>query len=222
MADYIGNKISKIDISASTPTVVDVVTGLSNPIGVVLNGTDLFVSEFSGSKISKIDLTASTPTAVEVLSISGISPAFMALKVNDLYFADNGGNKVSKFDITASSPTVTDVVIGLAGPYAIAFNGDDLYITEYSGNKISKFDTSLSLSKISLESIVLYPNPTTDFIKISGLTKKENYKIYNVLGARVSDGVLSVKHSDIDVRALSSGLYFLKLSDRNTIKFLKE
>ena len=82
-------------------------------------------------------------------------------------------------------------------------------------------DTSLSLSKVSLESIVLHPNPSKDFIKISGLKSTEDYRIYNILGAQVSSGIVS-NNTEIDVRGVSRGLYFLKFNNGNAVKFLKE
>lgn len=47
------NKLSKIDVSATTPTAVEVTTGHSLPIGMILNGNDLYLVEFSGKKYQR-------------------------------------------------------------------------------------------------------------------------------------------------------------------------
>lgn len=71
------------------------------------------------------------------------------------------------------------------------------------------------------KSIKIIPNPTTNFIKISGLKTYENYQIYNVLGVKVKNGIIW-DDKQIDIRNLINGLYFLKLDNRNVIKFIKK
>jgi hypothetical protein len=137
IAEYNGNKISKIDITAATPTATEVVAVVNGPYGLLLNGYDLYIAEFDGNKISKIDITPATPTDV----VTGVNaPNGFALNGNDLYVSEYFGNKISKIDITATNPTAIDVVTGLAGPGNLLLNGNDLYIAEFDDYKISKID----------------------------------------------------------------------------------
>ncbi len=139
IAEPDGGKILKIDVTVTSPTATDVVTGLNKPVELILNGNDLYIAENGGNKISKIDITATSPTATDV--VTGLNePTGLSLNVNDLYIAESGGNKISKINITATSPTATDVVTGLNTPHGIALNGNELYIAENGGNKISKID----------------------------------------------------------------------------------
>lgn len=69
--------------------------------------------------------------------------------------------------------------------------------------------------------VKLFPNPTTEYIQISGIKNMENYSIYNVNGSEISTGSISI-YEKIDVRNYSNGLYFLKFENGNTIKFMKE
>jgi len=71
------------------------------------------------------------------------------------------------------------------------------------------------------EKIKLFPNPANDYISIDGLTKTENYRIYNILGAEINNGII-YNNEKISIQSLTSGMYFLKFEDRNTIKFIKE
>lgn len=48
--------------------ITDFVTGFSGPIGMALNGNDLYVVDIVASKIVKIDLTATPPTATDVVT----------------------------------------------------------------------------------------------------------------------------------------------------------
>ena len=67
----------------------------------------------------------------------------------------------------------------------------------------------------------LLPNPSTDFIEISGLSKTNQFKIYNTLGKEVSSGVISANEK-IDVGDLTPGLYILKLGSERTFKLVIE
>ena len=67
----------------------------------------------------------------------------------------------------------------------------------------------------------IFPNPTTEYIQVSGLSKIENYTIYNTLGTVVNRGII-YDNEKIEVANYPNGFYFLKLENGNTIKFLKE
>lgn len=91
----------------------------------------------------------------------------------------------------------------------------------------SNWVDGIDFSTLSINSVInnnktvqIFPNPSTDFIKVSGLIKTFNYKIYNSLGAEVISGTIS-NNETITTQNLTNGLYFLKFKDRNTIKFVK-
>ena len=82
--------------------------------------------------------------------------------------------------------------------------------------------STLSTSAIQeTQKISFYPNPSSDFIQISGLTNTVNYSAFNALGAKVSTGTIS-NNEKINIQNLTNGLYFLKLENGNTIKFIKK
>ena len=89
-----------------------------------------------------------------------------------------------------------------------------------------EFDTNtqvLSTTDFNVHenSITLSPNPSVDFIQVSGLLGDASYRIYNLLGAEIKSGVVS-NQEDIDIRDFANGLYLLQLDTGNTLKFLKE
>ena len=77
-------------------------------------------------------------------------------------------------------------------------------------------NNNLKLNK----TIKLFPNPSTDFIKVSELTAKENYKIFTILGSEIKRGSVS-NNETIDIRNLNSGVYFLKFDNGTTKKIVK-
>jgi len=71
------------------------------------------------------------------------------------------------------------------------------------------------------EKITLYPNPSSEQIKIKGLNHSETYTIYNIIGSEINNGIIN-DNGFIDIQNLNTGLYFLKIENRIILKFLKE
>ncbi|MFY0712155.1 T9SS type A sorting domain-containing protein [Seonamhaeicola sp. NFXS20] len=89
------------------------------------------------------------------------------------------------------------------------------------------FTASINVSTLSTDVVkvnninkYVYPNPSTNFIQISGITESQNYKIYNTLGSEVISGTLS-QDKEINIKELTKGLYFIELEDRSSFKFIK-
>ncbi len=74
---------------------------------------------------------------------------------------------------------------------------------------------------LNRSNIFIFPNPSTDFIQLSGLVKTQQYTIYNVLGVQIHNGNISLGEK-IDIQDLTNGIYFMKLDNGNTIKFMKD
>lgn len=83
-------------------------------------------------------------------------------------------------------------------------------------------DQNLSTNEYKIDTkIKLFPNPSSDFIRISGITKTENYSIYNILGAKVKSGTI-LNGEKIDIRNVKKGLFFLKFESGEFMKFIKK
>ena len=53
------------------------------------------------------------------------------------------------------------------------------------------------------------------------LLAKESFGIYNVLGAKIRNGVI-VNDDKIDLQNFINGIYFLKFDNGSTLKFVKK
>jgi hypothetical protein len=83
-------------------------------------------------------------------------------------------------------------------------------------------DSNLSVDNFSIDDkFFLFPNPTTDFIKVLGITNKESFTLYNIIGTEIKKGVIS-NNEQIDLRGFTNGLYFLKLKNGNSSGFIKK
>lgn len=74
--------------------------------------------------------------------------------------------------------------------------------------------------------ISIYPNPADNFINVffeSNLNHQTSFIVMDFIGKSLKTGDISKRNTKIDLQDLSSGIYFLKIKNRNTIfKILKQ
>ncbi len=70
-------------------------------------------------------------------------------------------------------------------------------------------------------SVSVFPNPATHLLQISNSNKESEYKILNLQGERVKNGVI-LNENSIDISELDSGIYFIKVDEQKSIKFIKK
>ena len=78
----------------------------------------------------------------------------------------------------------------------------------------SCFDATPISENDEVDNLVLFPNPAIDHITINNKGVKE---IYNIMGVRV----VKTSSTEINVNHLASGIYNIRIADRN-IKFIKK
>jgi hypothetical protein len=73
-------------------------------------------------------------------------------------------------------------------------------------------DPNLSIVDYEMPKLSLYPNPSTSFLRISGLKAAEPYCIYSILGGKTQSGIIT-ENQEIDVNGLQTGIYMLQVSN---------
>ncbi|WP_422104360.1 T9SS type A sorting domain-containing protein [Winogradskyella sp.] len=269
-----GGKISKIDLTADTISIVEVISGLFVPYSLAFKDNDLYIADKGANSIYKIDITQASPGLIDVITTGLHRPISLLFDGNDLYIGENWdsfqdqeyGKGVFKMDVTASNPTLTLIGNTMLKPTGLAILENTLYIKEadnlgitsvdlnenppianvpflflgvFSGNgeleikdnelyfaesmenKISKYSfDNLSSQDFSFDTVNIYPNPSSAYINVSGLTETKRFKIYNSTGLEILTGLLSVNEK-IDIRNLTNGLYILKFDNGIATKFIK-
>jgi len=86
---------------------------------------------------------------------------------------------------------------------------------------VNMTEETLSIDNHNRTNLNIFPNPTRESIRISNLNSEENYTIYDVLGKKVDSGKF-LPESQISVSHLEKGIYFLKLDNYKTLKFIKQ
>lgn len=115
-------------------------------------------------------------------------------------------------------PYVNKILSALNYSYDISTSSYDL---EYRISYNYQAQLVLDSPSFEIKNIKLYPNPANASFELSGLTQAEKVSIYNVLGNKVFEGTIDTNQK-VDVRNLTSGLYFLNFENGTSLKFIKE
>lgn len=164
---------------------------------------------------------------------------------NNLYIADYGDNRIRKVDNNGIIHTVAGNGTGAYfGDGAAAVNASiyhpegvaidqcgNLYIADEGNDRIRKVSFNPNCwpenaTAINSESnISIYPNPVKEQLTITGSSIKD-IVIVNTIGQVLIEQKNYSSKAVIDVGALSTGIYFIKITGRNGAeqvrKFLKE
>ena len=110
------------------------------------------------------------------------------------------------------------------GPYNASSPKGFRYECDYPGIKAlesymntsntSCFDATVITENDEVDNIIIYPNPAADYITVNNQELKEVYDLMGIMVIRTSD-------TEIDVNHLASGIYNLRVSNRN-LKFIKK
>ncbi len=101
---------------------------------------------------------------------------------------------------------------------SVYVGNDDGVITKLPNNNASLI-TKINENKLNENDLVLYPNPTREKLRIkSNNVLESEAEVINYLGQLVK--IASIQNSEIDVKELREGIYFLRINN-SIYKFIK-
>ncbi len=131
-----------------------------------------------------------------------------------------------KWESIGFVPTIADNS-SVSAPYAYSFvdeaphRGKNLYrlklvdldgVTSYSDVRTLSFDE---------QNIVVFPNPATDELKVSGLAGKEKLTLFDIAGGELLSVEATEGNVAISLKTLPAGVYFLHVKSNGSTKVLK-
>lgn len=218
----VSGTIAKIDISEVNPVMKIVASGFSDPTGIAIHGNNLYVAEFNGNRISKLDISSDNPVRMDYMTELN-NPTEILVYEDKLLVSEFSNNRILLVNIDNTTPVIIDTITNITQPTGLFINNSDLYVCVYGENKIIKMPIStLNVqNNSSIENIILYPNPSSDFVTITGISKPLTYEVNNYLGVKVMKGTITNK-SNIDIRNLPIGVYFIILENGISKKIIKK
>lgn len=127
---------------------------------------------------------------------------------NDIFSFFNGFQPEDKFYFETT----------LAGSSAGSFT-----VINPAGNKIYYDNNLLSTSETSKQRITFYPNPATDYVIVENLKPNSSLELIDSSGKSVKT-VSNIKSdkTEINIKNLPSGIYYLKIDGQSVQKIIKK
>ena len=96
----------------------------------------------------------------------------------------------------------------------------ELYIVSINGGIYKIIDAALSQNELTLNNVIIYPNPFDEFININ-LQETADIKIYDSFGKKIIQ-IDDFKGTKVDLRNLRRGIYFIKVDGYQIKKIIKK
>ena len=216
IGQYVASKIVKINLLTNAQT--DALVGYKPNFFTVDDNKLYFTSNFTNT-LYKYDSTTGILDSV----LNNLNYA-SGIVMNDelLFICESAANSISYY--TKSNFQFQSLVqlSPNSWPNGIIIIGSEIFFIQTVAGKISKMPITPLLSNIDIVNlnpkVNIYPNPTTNFIKIESKYPIDKYKIFNLEGKIIQKAIIS--DNTIDVSHLSKGKYILML-DEHPFNFLK-
>jgi hypothetical protein len=137
--------------TSGAPLHPSLVSGLDDPLGIALSGSDLFVAFHFDGTVGEYT-TAGATVHSSLISGLGSDTQNVAVSGSDLFVAS--GNKIGEYT-TSGAPLSPSLITGLSTPVGMAFSGSDLFVSNYASNTIGEYTTSGTPVSPSLISVGL-------------------------------------------------------------------
>lgn len=106
--------------------------------------------------------------------------------------------------------------------YNVSADGEKLTITKHNGDIVTYSKEALGISEISKSSIKVYPNPVSDILKIENLKPNSSLELIDTSGKLLKSFSNKASKTEINVKNLASGIYYLKVDGQSVQKIIKK
>ena len=94
------------------------------------------------------------------------------------------------------------------------------YLRFFELEVYGKLAETLSVKKFEKQAFKIYPNPVTNgVLNISGDQEVKSVAVYNIVGAKIN---MPFENRQLRVDSLAPGVYFLRVNNKYSIKFIKK
>ncbi len=193
---------------------------------LTMNDTNIYaLTNLSGIYFSRYNGTSWTGWA-KITTLLSASPMSLALSGTTIYTGALSDGIYSSDDNGASWSAFNDGWPQSTTASNLFLIETDLYAAPATGLWKRSLTTGMEEINGSLK-MAVYPNPAHDKIAIESnqLGKESSLSLYNLSGQIVSYQLIKDKKTQIDIRNLPVGVYFIKLVNEKTVrvcKFIRE
>ena len=129
----------------------------------------------------------------------------------------------TQYTITVSGVSATPVAMNFAFRYFVTSGGPAGDNSNYIGiDTFSVERPGLAVTDVSKAKMAVYPNPTSDYLKINTTAKVSSVEVFDISGKKVN---AELEGTTVDVQKLEAGSYIIKINGAEgttTQKFIKK
>jgi ELWxxDGT repeat protein len=202
-----GTEVGTIAVAAATAA-----TGVANLFA--WDGNLYFEGDAgTGDQLWKYDPVGNGLTNLSALAgDADHNPSDYAISNGFLYYSGADAGDTDKHLFRTNGATIEQLDSSIKDVDEIVVLNNILYFegdNGTTGNELYTFDpATLSTDDLRTEIIKVYPNPTSDYIMVSKELLNLDYRIHDITGKTVKQGVITSEKIDLD---LNSGLYLFKV-----------
>jgi hypothetical protein len=127
VAEGIGGPVGKYDATTGKPINANFITGLRDPVELVVLGNILFVADGLSETVSTYDAT--TGKVIKADFITGLNgPGQLVVLGNALFVPNQFSATVGKYDATTGKTINASFIKGLNEPVGLAVSGNTLFV----------------------------------------------------------------------------------------------
>ncbi|WP_052467058.1 T9SS type A sorting domain-containing protein [Psychroserpens damuponensis] len=195
-----------------------------------------FIGNNTGANVQMAvydDLGNSPYNLVATSEIGTVGDGMVALPVTPVVLQPGDYWIMANYDSDGNHSNVNTNASSSRRVYHFAHNFDDplpsqaINLFTYTGQDYLYYlditcGSTLSTPDLEINNdIKLYPNPSSNIIKISGLKQKTYFSLYDHLGRKIFDNKIE-NNEAINIQNLNTGLYFIRFENGQTKKFIKK
>lgn len=109
----------------------------TSPLGLLFDGTNVWVSNLGSSNVTKID--ADTGNVVGTYA-TGNTPGGMAFDGTYLWIVSGAANTITKLVAATGQPAPGSPLTVASDPSGIVFDGDSIWVADFTGNQLVDID----------------------------------------------------------------------------------
>lgn len=186
-------------------------------------------SDFNNPVFQIFSLDITQPASVPQLVTTTPERAWtFAIEGNELYIASDQNDTVYLKNLSDGNTDEATIVrtLDLGGDtniYSIDVE-DNFFYFSATGDQggIFRINTeNLSVGDNQLSEVKLFPNPSSQYLNMTGVNTTTAYNILDLNGKQILTGLINTD-APIDVSALATGVYFINISETGTLKFIKQ
>lgn len=166
------------------------------------------------------------------ISENGIAVGFadVGFQIRDaiIYHPSLGDQPLYLKDVLADNGIIVDTPDGLLGT-AISISPNGKYIAGWvngapqyaEGWMVYLDDLILGTNKVSENTVSFYPNPVENILHLNSKEAIDSVNIYTITGQLVSNITFDKNRNEVNLSALSSGVYLVKVTSNGSVENFK-